>query len=120
MSRADVEQMRASRFRRHLVTRVAALGALACTAAWPAAGCAQVGAAAGTQAAMQASARADAAPGDAASPLRSGDALRLRIWREPDLSGDFTIDDDGVVTLPKIGRVQAAGEPIALPMGAPR
>lgn len=44
--------------------------------------------------------------------LRPGDAIRLRIWREPDLSGDFTIDENGVVTLPKIGPMRAAGEPV--------
>ena len=35
--------------------------------------------------------------------LRAGDLVRLRIWREPDLSGDFTIDETGTVTFPKIG-----------------
>lgn len=44
--------------------------------------------------------------------LRPGDAIRLRIWREPDLSGDFTIDENGVVTLPKIGPMRAIGEPV--------
>lgn len=35
--------------------------------------------------------------------LRPGDAVRLRIWREPDLSGDFPIDENGVAVLPKLG-----------------
>jgi len=35
--------------------------------------------------------------------LRPGDVIRLRIWREPDLSGDFPVDEMGVVTFPKIG-----------------
>src|SRR5436853_3772784 len=26
-----------------------------------------------------------------AEPLRPGDVIRLQIWREPDLSGDFTV-----------------------------
>lgn len=34
-----------------------------------------------------------------------GDALRLVIWREPDLSGDFVVDENGVVTLPKVGAI---------------
>lgn len=44
----------------------------------------------------------------AASPtptgvLLPGDVVRLRIWREPDLSGDFQVDEQGTVVLPKIG-----------------
>lgn len=49
-------------------------------------------------------------PSAAASPLRdssdilrAGDVVRLRIWREPDLSGDFPIDENGAVVFPKIG-----------------
>ncbi len=37
--------------------------------------------------------------------LRPGDQVRLKVWREPDLSGDFVIDEDGIVVFPKIGRV---------------
>lgn len=39
--------------------------------------------------------------------LRPGDIIRLRIWREPDLSGDFPIDQSGVATLPKLGPIEA-------------
>lgn len=35
--------------------------------------------------------------------LRPGDVIRLRIWREPDLSGEFLVDEDGVVVFPKLG-----------------
>ena len=35
--------------------------------------------------------------------LRPGDLVRLRIWREPDLSGDFPVNESGVVVLPKLG-----------------
>ncbi len=35
--------------------------------------------------------------------LRPGDVVRLRIWREPDLSGDFPVNESGVVVLPKLG-----------------
>jgi polysaccharide export outer membrane protein len=31
--------------------------------------------------------------------------VRLRIWREPDLSGEFRVDEHGVVIFPKIGPV---------------
>lgn len=36
--------------------------------------------------------------------LRPGDAIRVEIWREEDLSGDFTVALDGTVTLPLLGR----------------
>lgn len=40
--------------------------------------------------------------------LRPGDIVRLRVWREPDLSGDFPVDETGTVTFPKIGQFNAA------------
>jgi protein involved in polysaccharide export with SLBB domain len=56
-----------------------------------------------------------AAPAAAAEPARPGDLVRLRIWREPDLSGDFPVEEDGAVVLPRLGRVEVAGEdPAAL------
>lgn len=41
--------------------------------------------------------------------LRPGDAVQVRVWREEDLSGTFTVDDRGVVTLPLLGDRQVAG-----------
>lgn len=38
--------------------------------------------------------------------VRPGDKVRLKVWREPDLSGEFAVDEDGVVVLPKIGPVE--------------
>jgi protein involved in polysaccharide export with SLBB domain len=35
--------------------------------------------------------------------LRPGDIIRLRIWREPELSGDFPVEEHGIAVLPKIG-----------------
>ncbi|MFN0181708.1 MAG: polysaccharide biosynthesis/export family protein [Gemmatimonadales bacterium] len=35
--------------------------------------------------------------------LRAGDMVRIMIWREPDLSGDFQVDEQGNVVFPKIG-----------------
>lgn len=43
-----------------------------------------------------------------AAPLRPGDVIRLSIWREPELSGEFVIDRSGAVVLPKIGPTAAA------------
>jgi polysaccharide biosynthesis/export protein len=54
-------------------------------------------------------------PGDSLPVLRPGDVVRLRIWREPDLSGDFTINEQGDVVLPKIGLVRLSdGSPEAV------
>ncbi len=36
--------------------------------------------------------------------LNEGDVLKVSIWREPDLSGEFQIDEYGVVTLPLLGK----------------
>jgi polysaccharide export outer membrane protein len=50
-----------------------------------------------------------------ADALRGGDVIRLRIWREPDLSGEFRVDDEGVAILPRLGPTQVGGEaPAAL------
>jgi protein involved in polysaccharide export with SLBB domain len=35
--------------------------------------------------------------------LRAGDVVRMRIWREPELSGDFSVDEYGRVNFPMIG-----------------
>lgn len=43
--------------------------------------------------------------------LRPGDVLRLKIWREPDLSGDFTVDESGAATLPRLGPTMVTGVP---------
>ena len=38
--------------------------------------------------------------------LGRGDVLRVSVWRELDLSGDFTVDEVGRVTLPMLGVVK--------------
>jgi polysaccharide export outer membrane protein len=45
-------------------------------------------------------------------PLMPGDLLQVRIWREPDLSGEFLVGTDGTVTLPKIGQRFVTGMPL--------
>jgi len=40
--------------------------------------------------------------------LVPGDILRVEIWREEDLSGDFQIDKDGTLVLPLLGKLQVA------------
>lgn len=53
---------------------------------------------------------AAAAQASGGDPLRPGDLVRLRIWREPDMSGDFAVDESGMVVLPRVGPVRVAGE----------
>ncbi len=35
--------------------------------------------------------------------LEPGDVVRLNIWREPDLSGDYPVDEAGATVFPKVG-----------------
>ena len=44
--------------------------------------------------------------------LRPGDSLRVRVWREPDLSGVFMVDEHGDVTFPRVGRRSVVNVPI--------
>ena len=45
------------------------------------------------------------APTAAAAQIRPGDQVSLRIFREPDLGGVFTVGDGGEVVLPRLGRM---------------
>ena len=52
--------------------------------------------------------------GDGAGPTDSvgvqpGDLIRIKVWREPDLSDSTPVDADGNVTLPRMGVVQVGG-----------
>jgi polysaccharide biosynthesis/export protein len=38
-----------------------------------------------------------------------GDVLRIVVWREPELTLDVTVRSDGMITVPLLGDVQAAG-----------
>lgn len=42
--------------------------------------------------------------------LSPGDLVRLQIWREPDLSGEFMVDQTGTVTFPKLGPIDVSDE----------
>jgi polysaccharide export outer membrane protein len=37
------------------------------------------------------------------------DVLRITVWKEPELTGDVTVRLDGMITVPLLGDVQAAG-----------
>jgi protein involved in polysaccharide export with SLBB domain len=54
----------------------------------------------GVAAAQDASVKPDSGVNPVIQP---GDLVRLKIWREPDLSGDYRVDENGVATFPKIG-----------------
>ena len=38
------------------------------------------------------------------------DQLRIRVWKEPEVSGDVVVRPDGKITMPLIGEVQAGGK----------
>lgn len=46
---------------------------------------------------------------DASYSLGSGDTIRITVFGEDDLSGQYEIDGSGIVAFPLIGEVQAAG-----------
>lgn len=50
---------------------------------------------------------------DRTDVLRPGDVIRLRIWREPDLSGDFQVNESGIAVLPKLGPLKVTDQPSA-------
>jgi len=61
------------------------------------------------QASADSSARPQSSVTSTSAPLHPGDRITLRIWREPDLSGDFDVDETGVAVFPKIGEIRVTG-----------
>ncbi|NVJ98822.1 MAG: polysaccharide export protein [Alphaproteobacteria bacterium] len=63
--------------------------------------------------AVSASAQSDTAPGSSNAVSRyqlgSGDQIRVTVYGEEDLSGEFEIDGSGLVSLPLIGAVNVGG-----------
>jgi polysaccharide export outer membrane protein len=47
--------------------------------------------------------------GTAAHNLAPGDKLKVSVFNEPDLTGDFAIDENGNVGFPLVGELKAAG-----------
>lgn len=43
--------------------------------------------------------------------LRPGDVVRVAVWREPTLQGDFPVDESGDVSLPMLGRRHVVASP---------
>jgi polysaccharide biosynthesis/export protein len=46
-----------------------------------------------------------ARPHDPHEMLYAGDLVRLKIYREPDLSGDYDVNAQGIATFPKVGAI---------------
>ena len=44
--------------------------------------------------------------------LGAGDKIRLLVYNEPQLGGDFSVSSDGELSLPLIGNVQVAGKTV--------
>jgi protein involved in polysaccharide export with SLBB domain len=61
------------------------------------------------QAPSDSASSSESARGDMQAPLHPGDRIRLKIWREPDLSGDYDVDESGQAVFPKVGPLQVTG-----------
>lgn len=61
----------------------------------------------------QGAALAQTPAGSESQSLQPGDLLEVKIWREEDLSGDFTVDINGAITLPLLGEKQVVGIPVS-------
>ncbi|MBT8039546.1 MAG: polysaccharide export protein [Gammaproteobacteria bacterium] len=46
---------------------------------------------------------------DSAYQLDSGDVVRISVFNQPDISGDYMLDGDGRFSMPLIGAIEAAG-----------
>jgi polysaccharide export outer membrane protein len=55
----------------------------------------------------------NASPSTGEVSLMPGDLIRVSIWREGDLSGDFLVDPQGSVVLPLLGEVKVTGTPLS-------
>ena len=70
----------------------------------------------GTDRSRTARAANESAPSDATASkpaayrLGSGDKLRVIVFGEEDLSGEFEVDDTGAVSLPLVGQIDAGGQ----------
>lgn len=62
--------------------------------------------------AFAAPAKAPAAPIENSYALGSGDKVRVIVFGEEDLSGEFVVDDTGFVSLPLIGQIAATGRTV--------
>jgi polysaccharide export outer membrane protein len=71
--------------------------------------CVSIFAAAG----LRAQAVPTSAPATGSQQLSPGDQIRIAVWRNTELSGDFTIGANGTITHPLYREVQVTGIPLA-------
>ena len=45
--------------------------------------------------------------------IQAGDELSVSVWKEPDLTGDVTVNPDGSFSIPLIGTIQASNRTLA-------
>jgi protein involved in polysaccharide export with SLBB domain len=50
--------------------------------------------------------------GAGAAAFQAGDAVRITVWRNPDLSGQFEIAEDGTIVHPLYRSIRAHGAPV--------
>ncbi len=62
-----------------------------------------------------AQAPAPPAPAEEVSPysVAPGDVLKIAVWKEPELSGEVFVRLDGMITVPLVGDIRAAGKSTA-------
>ena len=58
-----------------------------------------------------------APPGAAEAVLRPGDAVRITVWRRPELSGEFALDGEGGLAHPLYRTLDLAGVPLSVAEG---
>ena len=64
-------------------------------------------------AAIASPALAQSGAGDNAVLLRPGDAVRITVWRKPELTGEFVVAADGSLTHPLYRTVRVTGVPLS-------
>lgn len=52
-----------------------------------------------------------ATPAAAQATLEPGDQIQIRLWQEPQLSGDYPVDESGYVSLPLVGLRKVTDRP---------
>lgn len=52
------------------------------------------------------------APAAQVTELRAGDAVKITVWRKPEMSGEFTIAEDGTITHPLYRSISVVGVPV--------
>ena len=57
--------------------------------------------------------QAQSTSGEEATLLRAGDAVRITVWRQPELSGEFVVAADGSLTHPLYRTVRVTGVPLS-------